>query len=266
MLMLTAYFDDSGTHASSAIVLIAGVYGHPNQFEYLSNLWGEHLRAPCPGKLAISKFHMTECQAGEGEFFGWKRIEREYLSSELTEAMIKTGIRGYCSAVDRRSWDKYVQGELRRASGDAETICIISTFTGMVRQAALSAPGHDLTLIFDDRPQKKHNIERIYDVYKASANAVPHPADIVSVGFASSKKTVPLQAADLFAWECYQDTLDALNGKDDKNPPKRKALERLLATGRFYLTFCDEVRTKRLSEQKHDLQFLTALGNHVSFT
>jgi hypothetical protein len=44
--MVFAYFDDSGTHSQSDIVLMAGVFGYVNQWEYFSELWAQKLADP----------------------------------------------------------------------------------------------------------------------------------------------------------------------------------------------------------------------------
>jgi hypothetical protein len=60
--MLTAYFDDSGTHLSSDIVLVAGVFGTEWQLKSLDRLWQKHIDRPLSGpKPPIRRFHATDC-------------------------------------------------------------------------------------------------------------------------------------------------------------------------------------------------------------
>lgn len=48
--MLIAYFDDSGTHDSSEVVLWQGAIGNKYQWALLDELWAKKLRDPSPNK------------------------------------------------------------------------------------------------------------------------------------------------------------------------------------------------------------------------
>jgi uncharacterized protein DUF3800 len=65
-LILTAYFDESGTHGGSPSTVMAGVLGTPEQ-------WGNFRRELALLKIAygFSKFHTKEFRARSGAFAGW---------------------------------------------------------------------------------------------------------------------------------------------------------------------------------------------------
>jgi hypothetical protein len=67
-IMLTAYFDDSGSHAGSDVVVWNGLFGNQYQWKLFDELWAAKLGAPSPGKNSLRRFHMYDCQHGEGEF------------------------------------------------------------------------------------------------------------------------------------------------------------------------------------------------------
>ena len=77
--MLTAYFDDSGTHLNSDLVLWYGVFGNSFQWAHFDDLWAAKLKEPSPGKPALSRFHMAQCQAADAEFAGWSRTATDFL-------------------------------------------------------------------------------------------------------------------------------------------------------------------------------------------
>jgi hypothetical protein len=67
--MLRAYFDDSGTHYGSKIVVVAGIMGSESQLLSQELLWRELLKDPvCGLKPAIAEFHAYDCFESKGEF------------------------------------------------------------------------------------------------------------------------------------------------------------------------------------------------------
>ena len=84
LCMLEAYFDDSGTHDDSEIVLWAGLFGNRYQWEFFNQLWAKKLADPSPGKPPIKRFHMVDCYNSTGEFAGWRRAATDFLAHELT--------------------------------------------------------------------------------------------------------------------------------------------------------------------------------------
>jgi hypothetical protein len=59
--MLTAYFDDSGTHRGAQITLLAGLFGHQNQWAYFNDLWQKRLQESVPNKPPVRRFHQFDC-------------------------------------------------------------------------------------------------------------------------------------------------------------------------------------------------------------
>jgi hypothetical protein len=247
--VFTAYLDDSGTHDQSEAVVWAGVIGNQYQWEYFDELWAAKLKDPCPGKDAITCFHMYDCEYGENEFLYWKRHEREYLVSELIEIINKCGLWGVSAACVRKDWDELVNGELRKRKGDAEVHCIKSCYQLIIELVTHKAYDKQLAFVFDNRPHKSSDNQAIYELfddfqkvqahefrYNVIAQAIgpfrgpPHP-ELVSLTFASVKKFRALQAADLFAFESYHGALSSIRtGSDDA---VRKNLKKLIKTGRF---------------------------------
>ena len=115
--------------------------------------------APCPGKDPLSRFHMTECQAADGEFLGWKRTETDFLVHELGTIILKTGIYGFGGAMSRKAYESLVVGDYRRATGDAETVCVINCFATVLELAKNVAPGQQIAMVFD-RARKRELISR----------------------------------------------------------------------------------------------------------
>src|SRR4030088_1980187 len=75
---VTAYFDESGHHASTRVVAMGGAIAGPNQ-------WGEHRQRwkETLGRYGVNVFHMTDFENRQGEFLGWNENRRRELLSDL---------------------------------------------------------------------------------------------------------------------------------------------------------------------------------------
>jgi hypothetical protein len=232
--MLTAYFDDSGTHDGSDIVLLAGLFGHGQQWDFFAELWRKRLDESVPGKLPVQTFHMYDCQNSANAFAGWNRTETSFLSKELSDIFFRVGLWGCSCSMQRKAWDELITGDVRRASGDAEGSCARVVFNTTLEWAAEFGGSNFIAFVFDDRPHRKREYEAIYQIYSDHRNAIGLKPQLASLTFARAVRSPPLQGADLFAWEVYQDELHFFRtGIPRKGQFQRKLLARMAQSGRF---------------------------------
>ncbi len=132
--MITAYFDDSGTHTGgkhgpSKIVLVAGLFGTEGRMDGLDRMWKKHLAAPiCGRKDRINRFHASDCYQSLGEFKGWTRTETDYFRQQLRTAIINSDVSAYGIACARKDWDELITGDLRSILGNSGAVLHQSMF------------------------------------------------------------------------------------------------------------------------------------------
>ncbi len=167
----------------------------------LDGLWKEHLDRPlCGRKEPIAKSHMYDCYNSTGEFRGWKRTETDFFRHQLREAIIKSRVSAYCIGCVRKDWDDLMQGDMRGPHGDAEGFAIRHCFVKAIKWATENSFDPDISFIFDDTGRLEREVRTVFHAFKVST-ASPN---VVGLSLLSSREFLPLQAADLIAWEYYR--------------------------------------------------------------
>lgn len=201
LAMLGAYFDDSGTHDASEVVVVAGIMGLESDLVTLDGLWREHLDRPLDGhKSPIKEFHASHCFSSTGEFVGWTRTETDYYRHQLQDVIIRSHVSGYGFACVRQEYDEVVQGDLRLILGDSEGHAASQCIVRALRWARIATFDPDISFVFDCKASRNRETKAIFDAFQLHEKE----KNLVGVSFLNSEKTLALQAADLFAWEFYQ--------------------------------------------------------------
>jgi hypothetical protein len=243
--VLSCYYDDSGTHNDSDVVVWAALFGNKYQWAALDDAWGQALKSTPQNCRPLTHFHMARCDNGSGEFGDgdgyqrWPISDREALAKELRRIINANMLRGFAIGVERKAWDKLITGNRRRILGDAEgwairNIIIFGIQWAISRQCECDP---DLAMFFDRR-----RTGEIAAVYKAISDElflrnlnlitkIPYTPDLSPVGFSEMSRTHPLQAADLFAWEFYQNVRDVVVNKAP-DEPQREQMRELISNGK----------------------------------
>ena len=198
--MLRAYFDDSGTHRNSKIVVVAGIMGTNSELLSLEGLWREQLERPLDGlKSPVSEFRSYDCFESIGNFSGWKRKETDFFRHQLREVIIRSHVSAYGCAHFKDDWNRIIHDELRDLLGSAEGSAVRNCFVRSLRWAEVNCYDQDMEFIFDNSNdlERKRDIHAVYDAFRRH-NTQKH---LSGIAFRDSHIVPALQAADLFAWE-----------------------------------------------------------------
>lgn len=163
---------------------------------------------------------MTDCYDSRGEFEGWSRTETDYFCHQLRTVILESGVAVYAMSCARKDWDDLVTGDLRAILGDPEGFCVRNCFVKTIEWANANTFDPEMTFIFDDRPHRQRENKVVFDAFQRHTK---NP-NLVGIAFMTSHKVLPLQAADLIAWEFYQQSRDIL--VEGLKPPKRQGFGR----------------------------------------
>ena len=183
---------------------MGGIWGRDAQWAALEGAWNAILKQPSKHKPPLSEFHMYECEHGLGEFEGYGRGDKDWLIGQLRGAILDAGLHGYSMAVCEPDWSELVTGDQLAAWGDAEPFFVTQCILRTLESAETESVESEVAFVFDNRPQRNKSNQLVFSIYQHYAEQVrPNPKP-VGISFLSSAKTVPLQAADMFAWESYR--------------------------------------------------------------
>lgn len=210
--MISAYFDESGTHDSSQVFVVAGLISTPASWEHLTKEWQ---RALCDE--GVQEFHATDCAVGAGEYDGWNRERRNAFYKRMTgiAAQWATG----------RTWTAVIMHDYRQilkdglpyalgAMGCASRICRYSLGLG-------GKPF--VPYVFEQGGRDSGEILKAFSELREREHSNLYHMGPLTIGTRS--EFLPLQAADLHAYEVYKYFSDQL---ERRNRPTRRSFGRLL--------------------------------------
>lgn len=217
LLMLQAYFDESGT-GSGPILVLAGFLASAEQWSAFSTDWKRALDM----NPAIRYLKMREAAGLGGEFQDWsedRRNERMSLFYRIIEEHIPIAI---WASMPRDAFTKVFA-----PVADKHTIYRNPYYILMVDMIAQFAKTKDklglterVDFIFDEGAAQVSKITEIWEFIKG-ADADPRLKTIMGdfPSFKDDKIVLPLQAADLHAWWRRQRIDEYLTGKPSVNFP-----------------------------------------------
>lgn len=219
VLMLRAFFDDSGTHGDSEVVVWGGLVGSIAQIQLLEKAWDLMLAVPFPDKPSLKKFGLSDCKNRKGEFVGYSYGESDALRYRAREIIQQSGARCIAYAVPVALYNRVIRGRVRKDFGDPDGLAFASCadFAIQVSQGFGGAP---LVCVFDKGRQNQSEILYIQDAEKrADALGVN-----TSYAFAPVAQSYGLQAADTIATEHYWYGIECLASDDPEPNPHFKSL------------------------------------------
>jgi hypothetical protein len=226
LAVLGAFFDDSGTHASSLAVVIGGLLGTDEQWDAFATAWTAQLARPLPGKPPLNQFHLSLCRAKRGEFQDYNQAERDHITYLFRRIIIDLGFVTLAVAVNRSAWNELVVGDVEDELGPPEGLCFFKCIELVMNTIRFRKPGEQVFIFFDQGTQIQ------LDEWARLFQAQQFP-EIAGISFAPVPKVVALQGADMIATETYQYALEWLKAGENAvtNAHFREYLKRELSTG-----------------------------------
>jgi hypothetical protein len=169
--VLTAYFDDSGTHPASPVALVAGWISPVAQWKKLIREWNK-----AKTEFGFETLHMSELIANNpksafADKDYWNENRKAKLLKRLREIIGQHGGQGFEHSVSKRDYDDLVQGENRLHLGHFHYTYAVEACIGEIEKWRTSKNIQEPTEYIFDRMAKgsaKKEIERTFkDAWRA---------------------------------------------------------------------------------------------------
>jgi len=240
--MITAFGDESADETQQRTFAVAAVAALDDEWQRLEKVWQERTEG--------IPFHATDCESDHGVYASRPHIENKALYKDLVKILAQSKAWGWGAAYDLKSYREVFPSV-------NQDVCYLRAFLGVLNFFNDFAKTHFNDIVkytFDSREQSNYSAGKIYDLMaKDPANSFMFD----EISFASSRKQVRLQMADLFAFEVIKE-LDNRIGPTTR--PRRKSMGALIEHGRFgcdvfLKEYFEDMQTKLPSFQKKDPTF-----------
>jgi hypothetical protein len=198
--LILGYFDESGTHAEAAVTMIAGYVATAEVWAVISEAWASEL-APL-SDYGINWFHTGDCLHGAR---GWRRVpraKRDHLVERLSNILAASEVSAVWAGVNADQWDQHTSPAFKVRFPKPYDLC----FHEVVRQlwwwSRHNADGTPIRIVFAEQKEYQNRSIAIHEAWRR------HPdvdRFIGSLTFSSPRKLIPLQTADLLAFEANKE-------------------------------------------------------------
>ncbi len=244
-MVLQAYSDDSGSEPNSPIFILAGFVTTQQRWAAFSHEWQALLDEP-PG---LAYFKMTEAENFRGQFSkkkGWNVENRDDRVLRLAKSIAKYAIIRVDASLLHESferWIKSIRNPTRSSAQDNPYFALFHMVIQIISFVRVQAfHGDQCDLIFDEQGSLGADAIHFWDNLKKNPAATAEVTKDLFSGYAGNrpifrdeKQFLPLQAADLYAWQLRR------NFVEREHAPPRPALLALEQITSFGMHLSDEM-------------------------
>jgi hypothetical protein len=183
--------DESGTHDNSPVVVVGAYVGKPSMWRDWTKEWNRT-------KKPINVFHAVDCANLVGEFKGWDKARRDAYCARLLPVIPRHNILGIAVGIQMDAFRREIAPypELREMFGTPYTACfqwVIETLLEMLAEYNSEQRVAFFHECNDYQGEALKTLRYIQDERKGK--------NVITLAFGGKEDYVPLQAADVLAYE-----------------------------------------------------------------
>lgn len=256
--VLYGFMDASNTHSGAKVWCLCGFLCDEGAILKLDRDWNAVLDKPT-WPTRVKRFHAVECIHQYGEFENWRFADRLAIWGELIDVIIDVPMAALGSVVVIEDFAKLSPEELdllrSEELGDPLALSVQYAFQKAITLTRNTSDSENIGIAFDDEePARSQKCHELCNVYKGKFGFGKR---LAGIGFVSSFKFAPLQAADLLAYGTYRYIMQRYPDFNESDFPVHPGFGRMLrgiatAGGAFDLdamkNLSAKIREKQSSE------------------
>lgn len=213
-----AFFDESGSHAGSPVLCVAGYAFQKRAARLLARDWSTVLK-----KHRLPFFHMVDCAHGNKGFASLTKQQRIEVATSLIQIIKRYAAHGFAVSVDVEAYKEVMPSWAPTNSPYA--FCARCVIDEMGRWFVKSSFRGKSSYFFEAGHESRSEAEKV--VGAVLTNPLSKVTGVhygyVAHTFISKEESAAVQAADLLAWQWTTDIKHQIAGR-----PRRKDFESLL--------------------------------------
>lgn len=196
MAFYSAYFDES-TGNGSPVYVVAGFLSQDALWAQFGKEWKEVL-----DEFRITAFHAQHFAQRKEEFLGWEESKRQRLLAALLQIVQRRAQFGFAAVVHAQAFREVFKGKDRAEIGSVYGLCCLSCFTETGEWAKTNYQIEPIAHFFDAGNKNAGQVLKTYQEVKNDQERIDYR--LGTIAFESDSVLVPLQAADLAAYELWK--------------------------------------------------------------
>jgi|GEM_PF-1023925 len=192
IVVLKAFIDESGTHDDSPVLTVAAYLGRQKEWRSWTKKWNK-------AKRPVKVFHATDAQNYCGEFKGWDETKLNNFVKGLLPVIAESDIPGIAIGIHMDAFREATKGreDLLEIFGTPYGACF-QWLVQTILYLQARAESTEKIAFYHEVNQYKAEALAAFDHLKTYANP---QGSILSLTFGGKDDYVPLQAADILAYE-----------------------------------------------------------------
>lgn len=216
--MYIAYIDESGSYGSMKVFAVAGWAAHALEWARLEFSWKRAL-----AEFGLSSFHMAECENRRGLFAQWSKADTIEAVKRFASIIEGRYLNGFGMAVLLDDFYELPKEDRVKWFDNHYLLCFQSCVLEISKRAD-RLPKHEWTAFVAERQEEFNGQTQVMYQKIVDRPKWPNRDRLGSLSFGSGTESIPLQAADMIAYETFKQ----VHNMNFDPRPVRKSFERMM--------------------------------------